>query len=161
MRWAIPAKKTTTLWTLRKVSTRISISMPRELIRIYTFRLLWIFCFMNHYFIPLSSRDGMRRPGSVCADCAGWSGSIYYAEAIMLVFSRDGWNTVHFNNVSLADAFWLVCSWWILKTLWQLLVMSNFLLCHNISRSFAYIIFRMCAYWKLVTSVQFAVCSLT
>ena len=47
-----PARKPT-LWTPRKVSTRISLSMPRRLIRIYTFRLLWIFCFGNHYSIPL------------------------------------------------------------------------------------------------------------
>ena len=31
----------------------------------------------------------MCRPGSVYADCAGSSGLIHYAEAIMLVFSRD------------------------------------------------------------------------
>ena len=42
-----------TLWTLCKVSTRISLSMPHRLIRTDTFRLLWIFCFMNHYSIYL------------------------------------------------------------------------------------------------------------
>ena len=63
-----------TLWTLRKVSTRISLSMPRRLTWTDTFRLLWIFCFRNHYSIPLSSWDGMCRPGLACA---GWSGSIH------------------------------------------------------------------------------------
>ena len=43
-----------TVWSLRKVSTRISLSMPRMLTRIYTFRLLCIFCFRNHYSISLS-----------------------------------------------------------------------------------------------------------
>ena len=74
------------LWTLRKVSTLISLSMPRRLIRTDSFRLMWIFCYRNHYSIPLSPWDGMSRPGSVCADSAGWSGSIHYADAIMLVF---------------------------------------------------------------------------
>ena len=41
------------LWTLRKVSTRISLSMPRRLTRTDTFRLLLSFCFMKHYSIPL------------------------------------------------------------------------------------------------------------
>ena len=85
---AIP-RENATLWALRKVWTRISLSMPRRLTRIDTFQLLWIFCFRNHYSIPLSPSDGMGLPGSVCADCAGWSGSIRYAEAILLVFSRD------------------------------------------------------------------------
>ena len=51
-----------TVWTLRKVSTRISLGMPYRRNRIYTFRLLWIFCFSNNYSIypPL---DGMCRPG--------------------------------------------------------------------------------------------------
>ena len=53
---------------MRKVSTRINLSMPRRLTRIDTFRLLWIFCFKNHYSIPLSPWDEMCRPGSVCAD---------------------------------------------------------------------------------------------
>ena len=38
-----------TLWTLRKVSTRISLSTPRRLTRKETFCLQWIFCFRNHY----------------------------------------------------------------------------------------------------------------
>ena len=32
----------------------------------------------------------MCRLWSACGDCAGWSGSIHYAAAILLVFSRDG-----------------------------------------------------------------------
>ena len=48
-----PARKPTSL-TLRKVSTRISLSMPRRLTRIDTFRLQWIFCFRNHYSIHIS-----------------------------------------------------------------------------------------------------------
>ena len=47
-----PARKPT-LWTLRKVYTRISLSMPRRLSRTDTFRILWIFCFRNHYSIPI------------------------------------------------------------------------------------------------------------
>ena len=31
---------------------------------------------------------GIAKP-PVCKDCTGWSGSIHYAEAILLVFSRD------------------------------------------------------------------------
>ena len=65
-----PSRKPT-LWTQRKVSTRISLSMPHTLTRVDTFRLLWVFCFKNHYSIPASiPGDGMCRPGSVCADCA-------------------------------------------------------------------------------------------
>ena len=79
-----------TLWTLRKVSTRISIITPRMLTRLDTFRLLWIFCFWNYYSTHLPPWDGMCRSGSVCADCTGWSGSTHYAEAILLDFSRDG-----------------------------------------------------------------------
>ena len=55
-----------------------------------TFCLLWIFCFRNHYSLPLSPCDGMCRPGLDFADCAGLSGSIHYAESIMLVFSWNG-----------------------------------------------------------------------
>ena len=44
--------KKPTLWTPRKVSIRISLSMPRRITRKYTFHLLWIFCFVNHYSIP-------------------------------------------------------------------------------------------------------------
>ena len=79
-----------TLWAVRKVSTRISLSMPRRLTRTDTFRLLRIFCFMNRYSIPLSPRDGMCRTGLGCADSTGSSRSIHYAEVTMLVFSRDG-----------------------------------------------------------------------
>ena len=42
-----------TLWTLRKVSTRISISTPHKLTRTDMFRLLWIFRLRNHYSIYL------------------------------------------------------------------------------------------------------------
>ena len=94
LKWRIqllnrPARKPT-LWILRKALTRISLRMRRRLTRIYTFRLLWMFYFRNHYPIPLSPWEGMCGPGSVCADCTGWSGSIHYAEAILLVFSLDG-----------------------------------------------------------------------
>ena len=41
-----------TLWTVHKVSTRIRLTMPHRLTRIDTFRLLWIFCFGNHYSYP-------------------------------------------------------------------------------------------------------------
>ena len=64
-----------TMWTLRKVSTRISLIMPRRLIREDILCLLWIFCFRNHYSIPLPllrrnvsariSPRGLRRPISV------------------------------------------------------------------------------------------------
>ena len=54
-----PARKPT-LWTLRKVLTRISLIMPRRLNRIDSFRLLWIFCFRNHYSIPLSTPETER-----------------------------------------------------------------------------------------------------
>ena len=62
-----------TLWTLCKVSTRISLSMPHRPTRIYTFRLLWIFCFRNHYSIYPFLRWNVPA-GLVCADSAGWSG---------------------------------------------------------------------------------------
>ena len=74
------------LWTLRKASTRISLSMPCRLNRTDTVRILWIFCLRNHSSIPLSPWDGIGRPGLACANCAGWSGSIHYAESIMFVF---------------------------------------------------------------------------
>ena len=62
----------------------------RQFQKTETFRLLWIFCFRNHYSIPLSPWDGMCRPGIACADCAVLSWSNHFAESIMLVFSRDG-----------------------------------------------------------------------
>ena len=43
-----------TLWNLRKASTLISLRMPRRLTRTDNFRLLWSFCFRNHYSISLS-----------------------------------------------------------------------------------------------------------
>ena len=61
-----PTRKPTVL-SLRKVSTRISLIMPRRFTRTYTFRLLWFFCSMNHY-----------------------SESIHYAKSTMLVFSWNG-----------------------------------------------------------------------
>ena len=73
-----------TVWTLHIVLTRISLSMPRRLTRTDTFYLLWIFCFWNNYSIHW---DGMCWPRLACA---GWSGSIHYADAIMLVFM---WNS--------------------------------------------------------------------
>ena len=39
--------KKPTLWTLRKISTRITLSMPRRITRTHTLRLLWIFCFIE------------------------------------------------------------------------------------------------------------------
>ena len=65
---------------VRSVSTWIRLSMPRWLIQIDTFRLMWNICFGNHYSIHLSP----------------WSGSIHYAEAILLVFSRNGSYNVFF-----------------------------------------------------------------
>ena len=76
-----------TWWTLCKISNWISRSMQRRLTRSDNFRVLWNFCFRNHYSIPISPWDGMCRPGLACADCAGLSGSIHYAEPIMLAFS--------------------------------------------------------------------------
>ena len=100
-----PTRKPT-LWTLHEVSTRISRSMPRRLTRTYTFRLLWIFCFRNHYSIPLSPLYGVCRPGSFCADCTVWSGSIYYAEVILFVLSRNG-SFVFVTVMSLS--LWEIC----------------------------------------------------
>ena len=52
--FAVPRENSKlTLWTLRKVSIRISLSMPRRLTWKGSFRLLWIFCFRNHFSIPL------------------------------------------------------------------------------------------------------------
>ena len=48
-----PTRKPT-MWTLRKVSTRFSLSMPCRLTRTDTFRILWIVCFKSHYSIPVS-----------------------------------------------------------------------------------------------------------
>ena len=91
-----------TLWTLRKISTQISLSIPRRLTRVYTSHYLWIFWFRNHYFIPLSLWDGMCRSGLVCADYAGWSGPVHYAEVIMLVFSWNG----SFVNVCMTNSLY-------------------------------------------------------
>ena len=52
-----------TLWTPREVSTRISLSMPCRFTQIDTFCLMLIFCFRNHYSIPLSPWDKMCRRG--------------------------------------------------------------------------------------------------
>ena len=65
--------------------------MPRTLTRKDSFRLLGIFCFGNHYSIPLSTPcDGICLPGLAWAVCAGWCGSINHAETILLVFSCNG-----------------------------------------------------------------------
>ena len=117
-----PTRKLT-VWTLRKVSTRISLIVPRRLTQTNTFRLLWIFSFANHYSIPpFPPWDGMCRPALACADCAGWSGSIHYAEYIMLFFSwyRSYWPVpdlyaeVHFMRFNLfphvvGDDIWKQC----------------------------------------------------
>ena len=87
-----PAGKRT-LWTLRKVSIRISPFMPRRLTWTDSLRLLWIFCFMTRYIISLSPWDGMCQSGLACVDWAGLSGSIHYAESIMLVIS---WNALSY-----------------------------------------------------------------
>ena len=79
-----PTRKPT-LWTLCKVSIRISLSMLRRLTRTDVFCLLWILCFRSHITLYLylpTECFGLA--------CAGWSGSIYYAESIMLFFSWDG-----------------------------------------------------------------------
>ena len=86
LKMSLPARKPTK-WTLRKESTRVSLSILRRLTRRDTLSLLWIFCSRNHYTIPLSTWDGMCLPRLAYADCEGWSGSIHYADAIMLVFS--------------------------------------------------------------------------
>ena len=78
-----------TLWTLLKGSIQISLSMLRRLTWTDNVRLLKIFCFRNHYSLPPSPWDGMCRHGLACVDCVCWSGLIHYAEAIMLVFSRN------------------------------------------------------------------------
>ena len=49
--WAVPRENQHC--GLRKVSIRISLSMPRRLTLTDTFRLMWIFCFRNHYSIYL------------------------------------------------------------------------------------------------------------
>ena len=103
------------LWILRKVSTRIRLSMPHRLNRIDTFRLLWIFCFRNYYSIPLSAWDEMCRPGSVCAN---WSGSIHYAEAIMLNLTRDG-------SFTLASLFTMLANDLFIELSFQVSVISQ------------------------------------
>ena len=71
-----PARKPT-VWTLRKVSTQIILSMPRRLTRIDHFAS----CGLSvSWIITLN----------ILYTCAGWSGSIHYTEAIVLVFSPDG-----------------------------------------------------------------------
>ena len=71
---------------LRKVSTLISLIMPRRLSR----KTLFASCGFSvsgviHYTsIPW---DEMCWPGLACADCAGWSGSIHYTKSTMFVFS--------------------------------------------------------------------------
>ena len=83
--------------TLWEVSTRISLSRLRRLTRIDTFRRLWIFCFRNHYSIPLSPREGMCRPGLACTD---WTAQAdlgrYITQAIMLVIS---WNSSFYESI--------------------------------------------------------------
>ena len=47
----------------KRAELREKTSIPRRLTRTDFFRLLWIFCFRNHYSIPLSPWDGICRPG--------------------------------------------------------------------------------------------------
>ena len=70
--------------------------------RIFTteiFRLLLIFCFRNHYSLPLSTLDGIDWPG------LAWS--IHYPDTIMLVIS---WNGSHNHKHRIRytfDVLWL------------------------------------------------------
>ena len=75
-----------TVRNMRKVSTRISLSMPRRLTWTDIMRLPWIYCFMNHYSIPLSPWYGIYCPRLACADCLGWSGPIRCVEVINIGF---------------------------------------------------------------------------
>ena len=52
--------------------------------------ILFIYCFRITYSTPLSSWDGICQSGLACTDCTGRSGSIHYAEFIMLVYSWNG-----------------------------------------------------------------------
>ena len=129
---SLPARKPT-LWTLRKVFTRISLSMPRRLTRIDNSRLLWIFCFRDHYANSLSSliRNISARISLLGVRMLIWS--IHYAEAIMLIISRDlpEWVCVersspwrhgtHFSHAVVSGRF---SRSWLFKTL---LRMRNFL----------------------------------
>ena len=90
--------------------------MPRRLIWPDTLRLMWIFCFRKLYSIPPSPREGMCRPGLACTDCAGWSESIHYEGAIMMVFSwdcsynkYDRWTCMRYRVTDVI--FWLKQLW--------------------------------------------------
>ena len=82
-----PARKPT-LRTLRKVSNRISLSIPRRLIWADTFRLLWFFCFRNHHSLTLSPWDGMCRPGSVGADRLIWVDTLRRVHNFVFIAGR-------------------------------------------------------------------------
>ena len=76
----------------------------------------------SFYSIPLSPWDEICRSGSVCVDCAGWSGSINYAEAMMFVFLRDG-----SKRCCILKQFFIVfivftkLVWWFTTLRWSLL----------------------------------------
>ena len=90
-----PTRKST-VWTLRKVSTRISLRMPRRLIRANTFRLFLFQESLLYTHIPMRRKVSVR----ISLRC---SGSNYYVEAIMLVFSLDG------SYVYVVTPYWLRC----------------------------------------------------
>ena len=84
---------------LRRESIRISQNMSRRLTRTDTFRLLRIFRFRNHYYIPLYPWNGICPSGLDCANCAGWSESIHYTESMKLVFSWNGWYCCFYEHI--------------------------------------------------------------
>ncbi len=51
-----------------------------------------VFCFRNHYSIPLLLMSGKCRPGWIRVGCADWSGPVLCADAALLIFSRNDYN---------------------------------------------------------------------
>ena len=74
-----PFHETKEIWTLRNVSTQISLRSPRRQIRVEIFRLRRIEVYSNDSWNRKSTEGEHCLSELACAACLGWSGSILYA----------------------------------------------------------------------------------
>ena len=110
----IPSARKPTVWTLRKVSTRFSLRMPRRLTRTGTFHLLWIFCFGNYCAIPLSPWLGLCR--------LTWVDTLRRSHSVGFLVG-----TAQMKNQYSSDYafFWCTCTCWVITNLVYILEIEN------------------------------------
>ena len=93
------------LWTLHKVSTRTSQSMPRRLTWTDTLCLLRFFCFRNHYSIHLSPK-----PECVGPDYSAWHALAgpgqYFMQSPQCWFSGETAHNGHYRILNNLNCMW-------------------------------------------------------